>query len=188
VKPPWLTGAAWKLVARGQAGLAPLPQGIPERRTSQVFDDLSRISPSEIYFASQVPLETRDPFRDLRVINFMLAIPPHQLERGPVQKYVLRTALKGRLPDEIVGRTEKTYLDPLYRKRFLGRESGPMDRLLRSPDALWRGRVEEEWLLGGFPGKYRSMPDGRELLVPYFAAAAQLWSQAAPGLLPPQRG
>ena len=180
-KPPWLTPAAWDLVAGGEAGPTPLPQGIRERRTAQVFDDLSRLSPSEIFFTSQVPLEVRDPFRDLRVVRFMLAIPPGQLERGRVQKYVLRNALKGRLPGEIIDRTERTPLDPFYRKCFLGREAEAVRHLLQSPDSLWRGRVEEEWLLGGFPERFRAMPDGRALLVPYFAAAAQLWDQATRG-------
>lgn len=180
-KPAWLTPRAWKVVQDGQARPGSSPERIRERRTAQVFSDLSRLSPSEIFFASQTPLEIRDPFRDLRVARFMLAIPPDQLERGTVQKYVLRQAMKGRLPSDIVERTERTPLDPVYRKRFLGPETGKVDRLLRSPDALWRGLVEEEWLLGGFPQTFREMPDGRALLVPFFAAAANLWGRAAPG-------
>jgi asparagine synthase (glutamine-hydrolysing) len=180
-KPPWLTPAAWKLVESGQAGRAPVPREIRARRTAAVFDDLRGMFPGEIYFASQYSLDVRDPFRDLRVVLFMLAVPPDQLERGPVQKYILRRAMKGRLPDAIVERTETTPLDPLYRRSLFGREAATVERLLRAPDALWRGRVEEEWLLGGFPEKFQAMPDGRGLLVPYFAASAELWSQARRG-------
>ncbi len=181
-KPPWLTDAAWNLSRDGKTNRTPPRQGLRERRTAQVFDDFSRLSPSEIYFASRAGLEIRDPFRDLRVVRFMLSLPPDQLERGPVQKYVLRNAMKSRLPGEIVGRTEKSFLDPLYRKRFLARPANPLGHLLGSQAALWRGRVEEEWLLEGFPGRYRALPDGRELLVPYFAAAAELWTHGSPAL------
>jgi hypothetical protein len=135
--------------------------------------------PSETFFASQGPLEIRDPFRDLRVVRFMLAVPPGQLQRGLVQKFVLREAMKGRLPEVIVERTETTTLDPFYRKALFRREAEVMNGLLRSPGALWRGRVEPEWLLGRFPERFRLMPDGRGLLVPYFAAAAELWRRMA---------
>ena len=182
-KPPWLTQHAWKVVQESERRPCSFSSGVPERRTSHVFSDLSRLSPSEIFFASQAPLELRDPFRDLRVVRFMLAIPPAQLERGAVQKYVLRRAMKDRLPEEIVGRTEGTPLDPVYRKRFLGPGAEEVGRLLRIPDALWRGLVEEEWLLGEFPERLRGMPDGRALLVPFFAAAADLWGRMALGKL-----
>lgn len=185
-KPPWLTASAWRLVEGGMAGRTPVPREIRERRTAAVFDDLRGMWPGEIYFSSQLSLDVRDPFRDLRVVRFMLAVPPDQLERGAVQKFVLRRAMKGRLPDAIVDRTEKTPLDPLYRRSVLQREAGTVERLLRTPDALWRGRVEEEWLLGDFPEKFLQMPDGRGLLVPYYAASAELWNQARrPGSAPP---
>lgn len=180
-KPPWLTPAAWTLVENGQAGRTPVPREIRARRTAAVFDELRGTFPGEIYFSSQFSLDVRDPFRDLRVVRFMLAVPPDQLERGPVQKYILRRAMKGRLPDLIVDRTETTFLDPFYRRSLFGRETATVERLLRAPNALWRGRVEEEWLLGSFPEKFLTMPDGRALLVPYFAASAQLWSEARCG-------
>lgn len=177
VKPPWLTASSWKLVASAQTGRAPAPRGLRERRTAVVFDDLCGRWAGEIPFASRAPLDIRDPFRDLRVVRYMLAVPPDQLERGRVQKFILRRAMSGRLPETIVGRSEKTPLDPVYRKHFLGREARTVDRLLRTPDALWRGRVEEAWLLGGFPEQFRAMPDGQGLLVPFYATTAQLWHQ-----------
>lgn len=180
-KPPWLTAAAWKVVQRGQADRAPVPREIRARRSATVFDDLRGMFPGESYYSSRLAVEVRDPFRDLRVVRYMLAVPPAQLERGRVQKYILRRAMKGRLPDLIIDRTETSYLDPFYRRSLLVREAATVERLLRAPDALWRGRVEEEWLLGGFPERFLTMPDGRGLLVPFFSASAELWRKARLG-------
>ncbi len=174
-KPPWLTPEAWALVESSRPSPRPSGQDEAQRRAAIVFDDLSRLSPSEIYFASQAPLEIRDPFRDLRVVRFMLAIPPEQLERGPERKLVLRRAMQSRLPEEIIGRTELTPLDPFYRSSLFDAEAERLGVLLRGPDPAWRGWIDGEWLLRGFPARFREMPDGRALLVPWFAAAAQLW-------------
>lgn len=180
-RPAWLTPAAWDLVVGREPGLTRLPQGARERRTAQVFDQHSRLSPSETFFTSMIPIEVRDPFRDLRVVRLMLAFPPDQLKRGAERKLVLRNAMRSRLPCEVIDRSDLTPLDPFYRKKLFGREAATLPRLLRAPEALWRGYVEEEWLLGKSPEAFQAMPDGRALLVPFFAAAVQLWSPATGG-------
>lgn len=176
-KPPWLTSSAWNLVEESRGDLPPVPREIRQRRTAAVFDDLRGLWPGEMFFASKAPLDIRDPFRDLRVVRYMLAIPPDQLQRGAVEKYVLRRAMRGRLPDAVVDRTTKTPLDPFYRTSLFEREVSCVERLLRAPDALWHGRIDASWLLDGFPGKFFAMPDGRGLLVPYYAASTELWNR-----------
>jgi asparagine synthase (glutamine-hydrolysing) len=47
------------------------------------------------------PMVWRHPFLDLRVLEFMLAVPPVPWARG---KLLLRQAMRGRLPDEILAR------------------------------------------------------------------------------------
>lgn len=176
-RPPWLTPQAWRLAEDdGAASLAPDPYS-PAARAARVFDGHTRLWASETTFSAHVPVELRDPFRDLRVVRFMLAIPPDQLDRGLTRKFVLRQAMRNRLPDEVVSRTVATPLDSFGREALFTREAGDLARLLERPEALWRGRVEGGWLLDGFPGRFREMPDGRALLLPFFAVAAELWRE-----------
>ena len=178
-RPPWLTPQAWALAEGGLSGSSAPPAGIPERRAASVFNDRSRMRGGAGFPISRAPVELRDPFRDLRVVRFMLAVPPDQLWRESARKFILQRAMRGRLPAAILGRTRKTPLDPFFRKQLFGQEAATLEALLRAPDALWRGRIEEKWLLGGFPERFRHLPDGPGLLVPWFAAAAELWKLAS---------
>src|ERR1700736_3236972 len=61
--------------------------------------------------ATHFPVETRHPFLDLRIVNYLLALPPFPWF---FQKLLLREAMAGRLP-EMVRMRPKTPLrsDPL---------------------------------------------------------------------------
>jgi len=57
---------------------------------------------------SSVGQELRDPFDDRRVVEYALALPDDQRQRGPVAKHVLREALGGLLPDSVRTRLDKS--------------------------------------------------------------------------------
>ena len=70
--------------------------------------------------ASSFGIEERSPFYDARIIEFAIAIPDHVKSRAG-GKYVLKKAMKGYMPEEIVQRQDKaefsgvlaeTLLDP----------------------------------------------------------------------------
>ena len=58
-------------------------------------------------FFSRFGLELRCPFLDRRLVEFAFAIPQDQRWRGRRSKYVLRQAMKERIPDLICERTAK---------------------------------------------------------------------------------
>jgi asparagine synthase (glutamine-hydrolysing) len=176
-RPPWLTPRAWALAEGSLADSSVPPAGIAERRAASVFSDRNRMRGGAGYPVSRAPVELRDPFRDLRVVHFMLAVPPDQLWRGSARKFILQRAMRGRLPAAILERTTRTPLDPFFRRQLFEREAPTLEARLRAPDALWRGRIDEDWLLGAFPGRFRQMSDGPGLLVPWFAVAADLWNR-----------
>jgi asparagine synthase (glutamine-hydrolysing) len=79
------------------------------------------------------PVEVRHPFFDLRIVNFLLALPPFPLY---FQKRLLRDAVAGRLPERIRTR-RKTPLaaDPLV--AHFGQPRTPwMDQL------IWTEEIE----------------------------------------------
>jgi asparagine synthase (glutamine-hydrolysing) len=57
-------------------------------------------------------VEGRFPYLDHRLIEFANRLPPHWKIRGLTEKYLLRRALAGLLPDEILKRTKQPYRAP----------------------------------------------------------------------------
>lgn len=60
--------------------------------------------------ASASGIEPRDPFMDIRVVQFCLDLPPEQVERDGWRKMILRRAMDGLLPDKIRWRKGKEHL------------------------------------------------------------------------------
>jgi asparagine synthase (glutamine-hydrolysing) len=52
-------------------------------------------------------VETRHPFMDRRIVEFCLSLPEKQRWRGEQMKFVLRTAMKGILPESVRTRRSK---------------------------------------------------------------------------------
>lgn len=57
-------------------------------------------------------IEGRLPFLDHRLVEFVGSLPPELLARGGCCKHLLREAVRGMLPDELLGRRKKQFLSP----------------------------------------------------------------------------
>ena len=68
--------------------------------------------------AATVGIEPRDPYMDIRVIQFCLSLPADQLQRGGWPKHLLRRAAKGLLPDSIRWRHGKEHLGWAFTQRL----------------------------------------------------------------------
>jgi asparagine synthase (glutamine-hydrolysing) len=82
-------------------------------------------------------LEVRVPLLDRRVVELAATLPPALRLRGLTTKYVLKQAMRGLLPDEIVARPKKGFGVPLG--RWFRRELAPLLQDACSPDAIRRG-------------------------------------------------
>lgn len=60
------------------------------------------------YIASPLGIESRQPFLDRRLVEFLISIPMDQKLTGSIKKLVLRKAMHGILPDPILKRVDKT--------------------------------------------------------------------------------
>ncbi|SDT95922.1 asparagine synthase (glutamine-hydrolysing) [Pseudomonas pohangensis] len=69
--------------------------------------------------AAALGIEPRDPFMDLRVVNFCLSLPGSQLESGGWPKILLRRAMQGLLPDAVRWRRGKQHLGWTFTTRLL---------------------------------------------------------------------
>ncbi len=59
--------------------------------------------------ASAFGIEPRDPFLDLRMIDFCLSLPTEQLQKYGWPKLVMRRAMNGMLPDRVLWRTGRMH-------------------------------------------------------------------------------
>lgn len=70
--------------------------------------------------ASANAVEARFPFLDHRIIEFANRAPPHYKLRGLTEKYLLKKAMRGLLPERIRTRTKQPYRAPDSRSFFSG--------------------------------------------------------------------
>ena len=61
-------------------------------------------------------IELRNPFRDRRLIEFILAIPAYQLYCHGISRYILRNAMQDILPETIRTRSTKTSFISVYHR------------------------------------------------------------------------
>jgi asparagine synthase (glutamine-hydrolysing) len=92
-------------------------------------------------------IETRAPLLDHRLIEFAQTIPSslklRRTNRGWETKYILKRAVEGLIPDEIIHRPKQGFDVPI--KHWLKRELGDMcDDLLTGPRARQRGYFNQD--------------------------------------------
>jgi len=100
----------------------------PKNQVTQIFDYNVLRLPYGAYIGCETGLELRDPTGDVRVIESALAIP-NDMFLGEMNKWVLRTMMKGRLPDKVRLNTKK------------GKQSSDL------PERLWAHREEMDHIL-----------------------------------------
>jgi asparagine synthase (glutamine-hydrolysing) len=92
-------------------------------------------------------VESRVPFLDYRLVEFVFSLPDDQKIRGPVTKLVLRNAMGGILPDVVARRTDKV--------GFV------------TPEQEWlKGMLREDWIRmsAGLPAKVFDVPRVEEMI------------------------
>jgi asparagine synthase (glutamine-hydrolysing) len=90
-------------------------------------------------------IEPRDPFMDLRLVNFCLSLPASQLQSDGWPKMILRRAMAGLLPDSVRWRTGKEHLGWAFTVALLQARPASFRSLAQSP-ALLRPLVSPKGL------------------------------------------
>ncbi len=100
-------------------------------------------------------LEVRAPLLDTDLVSFACQLPPGLRLRGLTSKYILKKAMRGRLPDEILDRKKQGFGVPVA--AWMRGELAPALRDELAPDKLRReglfdpgavGRLVDDHLLG----------------------------------------
>ncbi len=102
-------------------------------------------------------IETRLPFLDFRLVEFVFALPEGYRLRGTTTKWILRQALGATLPAGVAARRDKMGYETPTDRWFRGRYRSRVEDLLLGPDArcrayLWQPALRRE-LAAYFAGR-----------------------------------
>jgi asparagine synthase (glutamine-hydrolysing) len=89
----------------------------------QVHGELQKLFRSHDAECTQVPVEVRYPFLDIRLLRFFLAIPTIPWCRS---KYVIRRAMRGMLPDAVLRRPKEGVATDVIMERLERNRSEPL--------------------------------------------------------------
>jgi len=84
-------------------------------------------------------VEARLPFLDYRLVSYMFSLPAHWKVRGPWNKFILREAMRGRIPDSVRSRPDKMGFPTAGRKWFAQDFYEPIADMLASHAIKERG-------------------------------------------------
>ena len=136
----------------------------------------SRSATIEIGNVNRYALELRHPYRDRRLVEFVLALPAYQLYANGVYKHILRTAMRDILPEAIRVRKLPASLVSLY-SRGLKREKKTFKNYIHSPNAYWRKFVKIVWVSKRWDKIVTRDNDGINAVVPWLCFSYEIWSK-----------
>ncbi|HXU43971.1 MAG TPA: asparagine synthase-related protein [Thermoanaerobaculia bacterium] len=93
--------------------------------------------------AEELGIDFRHPWLDHRLFELAASLPSEQTFAAGSQKVVLRNALRGLLPSDVVDRLGKTYPTPIFNRGLREREREKVRGLLTNMQAARRGFVDE---------------------------------------------
>ena len=92
-------------------------------------------------------LEVRLPFLDYRLVSLLFNMPSEWKLRGPLNKFVLREAMQGRIPESVRTRVDKMGFPTPVNKWLAGDLYKPLKDILSSQEARERGIYHIDQLL-----------------------------------------
>ena len=174
--PEWLTPKACEILAMTDLGSAKRTQLDRQVRHARLFNPrLAWFSSLARYADIHHGLEERHPFRDRRLVEFMLTIPTHQLRRLETNRFVLRNAMRKIWPDKITQRTGKTALAQMAATGLCIQERPTFLRLLHRGKPFWSQYVKPAWIAGAIKSDNHRQGCGPELWVPWVCIALTHW-------------
>jgi asparagine synthetase B (glutamine-hydrolysing) len=145
-----------------------------ERQASLLGSLTAQGGPMEIFNASRHTLELRYPYRDHRLVKFMLAIPAYQLYRHGLYRHILRNAMREYLPETIRTRPGKTSWSSLF-FRGMEREKETIRNCIQDPQAFWRKFVRSDWIMNRWDAVFTREQDGADKVVPWLCVSYEAW-------------
>lgn len=148
------------------------PPGFRQRYDTLFVSSFSQ-SAAVRYQYNQCGMEVLEPYRDRRLVEFVLAVPAYVLGQPGNYRRLHREAMTGLLPEEVRLRPRRTTFAPLIEKG-LERERAAIRRLMTKPLVVERGYIRGDWLQTQLDGEIENLVD-RSLLLR--SICLELWLQ-----------
>jgi asparagine synthase (glutamine-hydrolysing) len=100
--------------------------------------------------ARQYGLELRHPFLDNRLMEFVVALPSDQRHRTEGDRYILRNAMRGLMPEKVRTRVGKSDLAGVIDRELRAQQADEVRALLMSSKLAELGAADREKLLSAF--------------------------------------
>jgi asparagine synthase (glutamine-hydrolysing) len=168
--PKWITPLSRGYLLEGKKKLATTPK----HHASMIGIDIAQSCSREIPYVNRHNVELRHPYRDRRLIEFVMGLPGYQLYYLGLRKRILRNAMKGILPEIIRTRETPTHLLALLFRGF-EQQKDITENFFQGSNLHWQAYVRTDWLLKRWKEFRLPTRNGRELLVPWLCVAYELW-------------
>ncbi len=168
--PAWLTSLSVGHVGQHDEDWNP----ILERDGTLLGALATSFSTSEIFYASQHEVEVRHPYRDRRLVEFVLSLPAYQLYYRGLYKHILRVSMQGILPEEIRTRYRNSSLTAFF-MMGMRQEMKTAQNHLSAPNALWPKFIRADWLLKRLDDKTLIETNEHLLFTTWLCAAFEKW-------------
>lgn len=176
--PAWLTPPAADII---MAAAAHARATHPLRNAAILSGEATQVALSAHFYASQHAIDVRYPYRDRRLVEFMLALPAHQLYRFGVTRPIQRRGMLGILPEAIRTRPDKVALWPLLHRGIAEKEWPMVQAWMSFPDTLWRSFIEPNTFSSHQVVQGPPAPDLEGKLITLFRClAAGAWESSLP--------
>lgn len=178
---PWMTGSAQEILKKNHAIQSGNKHPHAQQYSLVYGIATSQSSWLENRYAFQNGICIRHPFRDRRIINFMMSLPGWVLGETTHRKKLLVNAAKDILPNAIVKRQKLTTLKPLFVKGVLKQEIDTVREVLSDSQCDWNVYVNAriiQRLLSDPEGKYRE----RDFMILWQCLSYELWKQKLAGV------
>ena len=100
----------------------------------------------ERYFAERAGVERRHPLRHIRILSTMLQLPSFLFFDEERSKTLTRSAMIGRLPDQICHATGGGNLNAQFLEGFFGEGERALLALLEGPGCLWPELIRRDYV------------------------------------------
>jgi asparagine synthase (glutamine-hydrolysing) len=168
--PIWLTSSSAKHLSKPSQA----DHLSHERNSHLIGANVSKDVANWIFDTSHFMVEVRDPYKDRRLVEFVMSLPAYQLYYRGYFKRILRKAMKGLLPEAIRTAYARTSLLPFY---FYGvkKEQETLQEYFGKPEASWHAYVKKDWVMEHWNTPVIPEKDGLDVLTPWRCLWFEAW-------------
>ncbi len=176
--PPWIRPSFARQVrlfdlVEDHRPAAPMPEHARRHRYELIYDPtfFRVVTWMERLHAAR-GLEHVDPWSDRRLVEFVLALPQHEVQRVGSPKHIAREAMRGIMPEAVRRATRKITPEPLFHRAMKDRARETVLGLLTHSHAAAAGYVDEQAMVD----HYAASLDGEPLWGHFwFALTLEMW-------------